>query len=340
MTIISAIPPLVDGNASNQDEDSLLSILCYWVLPYVLLGLAGLVSGVFPPWFEKRSAMIDKREADETPQVAPLGPEPADTSEGPRRLGGAAERPRRAVPPGGDRGAARLDGPGLRDRSGPLRRVMAVGRLLLGAVQRIAGPGCGRARFGGLGAGRPGRPPVGDAFRHARPDPRAVRTPGRRLAGHGGRRGGGRRPNPANGAPARDDGCRRTRAGRARRASRPARAACATGAAERLAGGGLLRRIRRRLRIAGGPRGHAGRSRLPDAGGLLASRARVGQGHRLGSARTLPRSAGPADRPLGRRLDQDRGDGDFARRRGAPGRRRPRRADTVRTAGVRSVRAV
>lgn len=83
MTIISAIPPLVDGSASNQDEGSLLSILCYWVLPYVLLGLAGLVSGVFPPWFEKRSAMIDKREADETPQVAALGPEPADTSEGP-----------------------------------------------------------------------------------------------------------------------------------------------------------------------------------------------------------------------------------------------------------------
>ena len=48
MTIISAIPPLVDGNASNQDEDSLLSIMCYWVLPYVLLGLAGLVSGVVP----------------------------------------------------------------------------------------------------------------------------------------------------------------------------------------------------------------------------------------------------------------------------------------------------
>ena len=83
MTIISVIPPLVDGTTSNQDEDSLLSILCYWVLPYVLLGLAGLVSGLFPPWFEKRSTMIDKREADETPAVTPLGAEPADLSEGP-----------------------------------------------------------------------------------------------------------------------------------------------------------------------------------------------------------------------------------------------------------------
>ncbi len=83
MTLVSTIPPLVDGNASNQDEDSLLSIMCYWVLPYVLLGIAGLVSAVFPRWFDKRSSMIDKREADEAPVVAPIPAAPADLSEGP-----------------------------------------------------------------------------------------------------------------------------------------------------------------------------------------------------------------------------------------------------------------
>ena len=59
MTILSAIPPVVDGNATLRDSGDLLSILCYWVLPYVLLAIGGLVSGLFPPWFEKRSALVD-----------------------------------------------------------------------------------------------------------------------------------------------------------------------------------------------------------------------------------------------------------------------------------------
>lgn len=71
MAIISAIPPLVDGAATLRDSGDLLSILCYWVLPYVLLAVGGLVSGLFPPWFEKRSALVDQREAEETPQPAP-----------------------------------------------------------------------------------------------------------------------------------------------------------------------------------------------------------------------------------------------------------------------------
>ncbi len=66
MTVVSAVPPLVGDAAAVQGDDT-LSIVCYWVLPSVLLGLGGLVSGTFPSWFEKRSALVDKRESEETP---------------------------------------------------------------------------------------------------------------------------------------------------------------------------------------------------------------------------------------------------------------------------------
>ncbi len=49
MTVSSLIPPLVDGAATIRDEGGTLSIVCYWVLPYALMGLGGLVCGVFPP---------------------------------------------------------------------------------------------------------------------------------------------------------------------------------------------------------------------------------------------------------------------------------------------------
>lgn len=81
MTVISAIPPLVDGAASNQDEGSLLSVLCYWVLPYLLLGIAGLVSAVFPKWFDKQKSLIDRRESAETPSPMPPTAPPADVDD-------------------------------------------------------------------------------------------------------------------------------------------------------------------------------------------------------------------------------------------------------------------
>jgi dienelactone hydrolase len=78
MTVVSAIPPIVDGDATLRDSGDLLSILCYWVLPYVLLALGGLVSGLFPPWFEKRSALVEARETAEAPRPAPQRPSPPD----------------------------------------------------------------------------------------------------------------------------------------------------------------------------------------------------------------------------------------------------------------------
>ena len=83
MTIISAIPPIVDGSASIRDEDTPLSILCYWVLPFTLLGIAGLISSLFPAWFEKRSALVDQRQVSETPNVASQAAPPGDLSSGP-----------------------------------------------------------------------------------------------------------------------------------------------------------------------------------------------------------------------------------------------------------------
>lgn len=82
MTVVSAVPPLVGDAAAVQGDDT-LSIVCYWVLPYVLLGLGGLVSGTFPSWFEKRSALVDKRESEETPRPAGQRPAPADRADGP-----------------------------------------------------------------------------------------------------------------------------------------------------------------------------------------------------------------------------------------------------------------
>src|SRR6478672_9184432 len=121
MTVVSAVPPVVDGAATLRDDGDLLSILCYWVLPYVFLAVGGLVSGLFPPWFEKRSALVDEREAAETPRPA----EPT--------------RPRRAV----------LD---ARSSHGEQARR---------AVQRGRAGARGRGRRAGLGRGRrPLRPGV------------------------------------------------------------------------------------------------------------------------------------------------------------------------------------
>lgn len=82
MTVLSVIPPVVDGDATIRDDGTLLSILCYWVLPFSLLGLGGLVSGMFPPWFEKGTARIDRREVDEAPTDAPQPAAPPDSATG------------------------------------------------------------------------------------------------------------------------------------------------------------------------------------------------------------------------------------------------------------------
>ena len=86
MTVVSAIPPVVDGAATLRDDDDLLSILCFWVLPYVFLAVGGLASGLFPPWFEKRSALVDQRDTAEAPHPAAQRPSPPDVAAAPLAL--------------------------------------------------------------------------------------------------------------------------------------------------------------------------------------------------------------------------------------------------------------
>jgi hypothetical protein len=48
MTVSSAIPPLVYGDATILDTRTPLSFVCYWIVPFTLLGLAALASRVLP----------------------------------------------------------------------------------------------------------------------------------------------------------------------------------------------------------------------------------------------------------------------------------------------------
>ena len=48
MTVSSAIPPIVYGGATILDTKTPLSFICYWVIPFTLLGLAALASRVLP----------------------------------------------------------------------------------------------------------------------------------------------------------------------------------------------------------------------------------------------------------------------------------------------------
>ncbi len=48
MAVSSAIPPIVYGDATILDTKTPLSFVCYWVIPFSLLGLAALASRVLP----------------------------------------------------------------------------------------------------------------------------------------------------------------------------------------------------------------------------------------------------------------------------------------------------
>ena len=48
MAVSSAIPPIVYGDATILDTKTPLSFICYWVIPFSLLGLAALASRILP----------------------------------------------------------------------------------------------------------------------------------------------------------------------------------------------------------------------------------------------------------------------------------------------------
>jgi hypothetical protein len=48
MTVSSSIPPIVYGKATILDTKTPLSFVCYWVIPFSMLGLAALASKILP----------------------------------------------------------------------------------------------------------------------------------------------------------------------------------------------------------------------------------------------------------------------------------------------------
>jgi hypothetical protein len=56
MTVSSAIPPIVQRDATILDTKTPLSFVCYWVIPFSLLGLAALASRILP---DRMTAGID-----------------------------------------------------------------------------------------------------------------------------------------------------------------------------------------------------------------------------------------------------------------------------------------
>jgi len=66
MTVSSAIPPIVYGEATILDTRTPLSFVCYWIIPFALLGLAALASRLLP----ERMAPPDEEIVRKTTFVA------------------------------------------------------------------------------------------------------------------------------------------------------------------------------------------------------------------------------------------------------------------------------
>lgn len=54
MTVSSLIPPIVQGEATIHDGGTATSIICYWVIPVVLLVLVMIFSDRYPYWYLAR----------------------------------------------------------------------------------------------------------------------------------------------------------------------------------------------------------------------------------------------------------------------------------------------
>ncbi|MGH3594528.1 MAG: hypothetical protein ACRDUT_00885 [Mycobacterium sp.] len=58
MTVSSSIPPIVQGDATILDTKTPLSFVCYWVIPFSLLGLAALATRILPARLAARAGDI------------------------------------------------------------------------------------------------------------------------------------------------------------------------------------------------------------------------------------------------------------------------------------------
>ena len=77
MTLSSVIPPTVYGKATILDTKTPLSFVCYWVIPFSLLGLAALASRVLP---ERMAPGDDVARKHHVCRVRRNGDRPADLS--------------------------------------------------------------------------------------------------------------------------------------------------------------------------------------------------------------------------------------------------------------------
>ena len=77
MTLVSFIPPIVQGEATIRDGASTLSIVCYWVIPFSVLALAGIVTAKFPDWLvgsiDRQLAPAERAPRTPAPPAAPVG---------------------------------------------------------------------------------------------------------------------------------------------------------------------------------------------------------------------------------------------------------------------------
>jgi hypothetical protein len=143
MTIISAIPPIVDGDATVRDADDTFSVVCYWVLPFLALGVAMIVTSKYPDWFVEASGgeaapeVVGSRDALAAPVDDAGGPvvhlDPAavlaDETAAVRVTGVApggpsASAPRRSMPSGIDGDQQRRPRPTPRARSNSAIRTL------------------------------------------------------------------------------------------------------------------------------------------------------------------------------------------------------------------------
>ena len=274
MTVVSAIPPVVDGAATLRDDDDLLSILCFWVLPYVFLAVGGLASGLFPPWFEKRSALVDQRETAEAPHPAAQRPSPPDVAAAPLALEVPAvsrhDEPFPVVVRGLPAGAAVHVAVGGDDLFGRASRAAAAFTAPATGVLDLSVA----APDDGDWSDPPTTPRRRDALRRARRHAGALRAAVGAVAGDGAGRVGdvesGRSPTPRSGARSSGWRVRPTRGGCRSPSVLRASGACwcsrRARARRRLARRRVLRRLGGRVRVAGRP----GRA----AGGAWVRRAR------------------------------------------------------------------
>ena len=68
MTVSSAIPPIVYGGATILDTKTPLSFLCYWIIPFTLLGLAALASRVLPRRWVPATTRNARRRSSRSPR--------------------------------------------------------------------------------------------------------------------------------------------------------------------------------------------------------------------------------------------------------------------------------